>query len=161
MSFDPITYFQTIQTQLKELTGDHRFFRVTGLSHMEEILTNLRKAVYPVMCVDDSQDGIVIEAGGGYYDSRYYSVFILSKVKIHDDADRNTKMATCRAIFFKILSRMVHESAEFGNGMVYLHPDMIKYDEVGYLADDLFGIHFGFTVETPQNLEYVSSDWSA
>ena len=160
MTFDPITYFQTIQQTLKLLQGSNRFFKVTGIGNLEELITGSRKAVYPVLCVDDSQDGYLSEqGGGGYMDSRYYSVFILAQVKVGDDTDRNTKMAACRVIFSKILSKMVMDAREYKNDMIWLHPDRIKYDEVGYLADNLFGIHFGFTVEQPEDLRYVASDW--
>lgn len=160
MNFDPIDYFQTIQEELLELQGDYRFFRVTGLSHLEELLSNLRKVTYPVLCVDDTQDGFITEAGGCYYDSRYYSIFILSKVNVNDDADRGTKMAECRTVFRKILTRLVRDSTEFANELIYLHPDRIKYDEVGYIANNLFGIHFGFTIENPQDLVYDEDDWN-
>jgi hypothetical protein len=56
---------------------------------------------------------------------------------------------------------MIVDAGELQNEMVWLHPDRIKYDEVGYLGTgDLFGIHFGFTVEEPEDLTYDASDWS-
>ena len=160
MTFDAVTYFQTIQQTLKLLQGSDRFMRVTGIGNLEELITRQRKVTYPVLCVDDSQDGYMSEQGnGGFMDSRYYSVFILAQVKVGDDDDRNTQMAACRVIFGKILSKMLLDAREYKNDMIWIHPDRIKYDEVGYLADNLFGIHFGFTVEQPEDLRYDASDW--
>jgi hypothetical protein len=160
MTFDVIEYFQTIQDELILLQGINRFFRVSGIGHLEELMSNLRKVNYPIIAVDDSQDGYITEQGGGYMDSRYYSVFILAQVKLGNDDDRNIQMAACRTIFAKILSRMIRDSGEYPNELVWMHPDRIKYDEVGYLADNLFGIHFGFTVEIPEDLVYDTDDWT-
>jgi len=159
MTFDVVAYFRMIQEDLKLLRGSNRFFRVTGIGHLEELMNKQRVARYPILCVDDSQDGYISEQGGGYMDSRYYSIFILSQVKPGNDEDRNIQMAACRTIFSKILAKLVKDAGEYPNDMVWLHPDRVKYDEVGYLADNLFGIHFGFTVETPEDLIYVAGDW--
>jgi hypothetical protein len=159
MTFDVVQYFETVQQTMKALRGSKRFFRVTGIGQLEELTSNLRAAVYPVLCVDDSQDGFITGSGSGYFDSRYYSIFILAQVKPGDDADRQVKMAQCRTIFRKILSKMIHDLADYPNEMTWLHPDRVKYDEVGYIGDNLFGIHFGFTVEEPEDLRYVAGDW--
>jgi hypothetical protein len=159
MTFDVISYFRGIQENMKLLIGSNRFFRVTGIGYLEELMNNQRNVTYPILCVDDSQDGYISEMGGGYMDSRYYSVFILAQVKPGSDSDRNIQMAACRKIFSKILSKMVLDSGNYPEEMVWLHPDSVKYDEVGYLANNLFGIHFGFTVETPEDLVYDANDW--
>jgi len=160
MNFDPISYFRQIQAEMLALRGANRFFRASSVAHMEELISNLRKAVYPLLVIIDSNDGYVHDSGSGFWDSRYYSVFILTQVKLSDDDDHTTKMALCREIFKKILSRMIRDTSDFSNNLVYLHPDRIKYDEVGPVVDNLFGLHFGFTIENPQDLVYDAADWT-
>ena len=76
--FDPITYMKNLHWELKITREKYSFATVSGVNELEEVLENSKRNDY-FFAVDDSQDGFTYRLGGGYFERRPYTVFILGK----------------------------------------------------------------------------------
>ncbi len=157
--WNAVPYFENISNKLKLTSGKYHFCRVTGLGYLEEILTNL-KTKSSFLAVDDSDDGVTIRRGGGYFNRRSVVVYILKKYNFLRQDERETVLQETRAIREKITSRLIKDSNEVEE-MYYLNKDRIPYHEVsGYFAAGTAGVYFIITIEEPVNLCYDASDWN-
>ena len=157
--WNAVPYFENISNKLKLTAGKYHFCRVTGLGYLEEILTNL-KTKSSFLAVDDSDDGVTIRRGGGYFNRRSVVVYILKKYNFLRQDERETVLQETRAIREKITSRLIKDSNEVEE-MYYLNKDRIPYHEVsGYFAAGTAGVYFIITIEEPVNLCYDASDWN-
>ena len=156
--WNSVPYFENLCNQLKLTNGKYHFCRVTGLSYLEEVLTNL-KSKNAFFAVDDSEDGVTVRNGGVYFNRRSITVFILKKYKFQDQSDRETALHETRAIREKIVSRLLKDSFEISE-MFYLNKERIPYHEVsGYFSAGTTGVYFIITIDEPVNLCYVTDDW--
>ncbi len=158
--FNPITYFEDLQQKLKD-TQDFYFAKVSGLSHLEQVITQLRKKSN-FFAIDDIDDGMTFEGGGNtFYERRTYTVFILLRYGGHNDIDkRNEQMEKARTIYRKLLSKIIYDKV-YKQSLYHLNTDNIKFNEFpGRILTGLTGIYFTISVDNPINLAYDSSEWT-
>jgi len=154
--FDPITYMQTVQTELKLTATKYHFARVSGVSALEEVLDNYKREKF-FFAIDDAQDGITFRgAGAGYFERRNYTVYILGRAK-YGDMDQRTEILTeAKTIFRSILTRLIKDKLS----IPILSAEQIRFFEVPpAFAFGTAGLYFMFTVENPVDLQYNGTDW--
>lgn len=154
--FDPITYMQTLHSKLKLTNETYRFCKVSGIAALEEVLESFKREKH-FFAVDDSQDGITFRgAGGGYFERRPYTVFILGKADYGNMAQRETVLAEAKTIYRNILSKLVKDKL----AIQVIDMQSIRFFEVPpAFAFGSAGIYFIFTVENPVNLTYDAESW--
>jgi hypothetical protein len=158
--FNPITYFENIQKTLKA-TANYKFAKVSGLSHLEQVLQNLKRNK-KFLAISDIDDGMTYEGGGSaYYERRTYTVFILLRTGQHGDVDvRNEKMSEARSIYRQILSKIIKDKV-YTAEMNQMNTDKIQFNEIpGALLSGLTGLYFTFSVDNPINLVYDEEQWT-
>lgn len=156
--WNAVTYFETLCNQLIATKTNFKFCRVSGLSQLEDVLTNWTKNK-AFMAVDDSDDGTTISTGSGYFNRRTIVVIILKKFNILNMTERETILNECRIIYKSIISRLLKDSQKV-EGLMYLDKMRIPYHEVpGQFAGGTCGLYFTITVDEPINLIYNESDW--
>jgi len=156
--FNAISYFQNCNSKLK-LTVDnkYKFSRVTGFEYLEDILDDVKQPAY--LAVDDTDDGVTVREGAGYFVKRVITVFILRRYKVGDQADRESKLAETRLIRNKLTARLIKDS-NTNDDLMYLDKTRFPYKEVpGYFAAGTCGIYFFVTVKEPTDLCDVANDW--
>lgn len=157
--FDIIDYCRRLQQSLKRTSG-YEFCRVSDAKAMEEVLQNSKRC-NRFFAVDDSQEGITFCGdGGGWFERRPVTIFLLGKVaKWPDMNEREKVLNEMRYIYRQLLSRLLHDQAEF-EPLTYLNEGDISFDEIpGEFAGGTAGLFFTFTVDIPVNLEYDESEW--
>lgn len=158
--FKPIQYFESLQQKLLD-TQDFHFAKVSGLSHLEEVVTSVKK-YSKFFAIDDIDDGMTYEGGGySYFERRTYTIFILLRYGQHNDiTKRNEQMEKARAIYRKLLSKIVHDKV-YDNSLRFLNTDSIKFNEFpGHVLTGFTGIYFTISVDNPVKLVYDSSEWT-
>ena len=156
--FNAISYFQNCNSKLK-LTVDnkYKFSRVTGFEYLEDILDDVKQPAY--LAVDDTDDGVTVREGAGYFVKRVITVFILRRYKVGDQADRENKLAETRLIRNKLTARLIKDSNTNAD-LMFLDKTRFPYKEVpGYFAAGTCGIYFFVTVKEPTDLCDVANDW--
>jgi hypothetical protein len=155
--WNAVTYFDAIAKRLKA-TKQHKFCRVSGIGALEDILQSYNQNAY--FAVDDSDDGITIQKGGGYFDQRSVVIYILQKYKITNMVEREQVLATCRKIRKSIISKLIVDSNNQIQGLEYLDKKRFPYHEVPeYFAAGTAGVYFSITIEEPVSLIYDSDEW--
>lgn len=155
--FDPVSYMQTLCSQLKATQSNYLFTRVSGIAALEEVLENSRRNDC-FFAVDDSEDGITFRgAGATYYERRPYTVFLLAKAEYGDMDARAAVLAETRAIYRSILSRLIRDKRI----IPVLDCENIRFFEVApAFATGCAGIYFIFYVENPVSLVYDATAWT-
>lgn len=154
--FDPINYMQALHSKLKLTKDKYKFCRVSGLAALEEVLEGFKREKY-FFAVDDSQDGITFRGpGGGYYERRPYTVFIIGKADYGNMDQRATVLNEAKEIYRDILTRLIKEKLT----IQVIDLQNIRFYEVPpAFAFGCSGLYFIFTVENPVSLTYNAAAW--
>lgn len=156
--WNAVTYFETLMSKLKLTKSTFTFCRVTGLTYLEDVLANYatKKAF---LAVDDTDDGVTIQTGGGFFNRRSVVVYILKKYDFKSQEDREEKTNETRVIHQKLLTKLIKDSTIIQE-MMYLDKTRIPYHEVpGMFAAGTTGVYFIITINEPVNLVFDESDW--
>jgi len=153
--FDPITYMKNLHLELKITREKYSFATVSGVNELEEVLENSKRNDY-FFAVDDSQDGFTYRLGGGYFERRPYTVFILGKAAYGNMEARGEVLAEAKSIFRAILSRLIIDK----KSIPVLDMERIQFYEVPpAFATGCSGLYFIFNVDVPVNLTYDAKEW--
>ena len=156
--FNGSAYFENCNSKLKLLVDNkYKFSRVSGFEYLEDILSDIKQPAY--LAVDDTDDGVIVRDGAGYFLKRVITVFILRRYKVSDQVDRETKLAETRLIRNKLTARLIKDSNNLDE-LMYLDKSRFPYKEVpGYFAAGTCGIYFFVTIKEPTDLCEKADDW--
>lgn len=156
--FDPVEYMQSLHASLKLTKDNYKFCRVSGVNALEELLDNFKRSKH-FFAVDDSQDGITFRgAGGGYFERKQYTVYILGRAEYGNMDQREAVLSEARTIFRSILSRLIKDKLS----IPVLSAENIRFYEVPpAFAFGTSGLYFIFTVENPINLVFDAAEWDS
>ena len=156
--WNAVSYFESI-TGLLKATEKYIFCRVTGINHLEEVLSNQTRTK-AFVAVDDTDDGATVRRGAGYFNRRAVVVYLLQQFDIKSQTDRETKLNEIRAIYTSLLSKLLVDS-KFNESLSFLDTSRIPYHEVpGMFSGGTCGIYFIITLDEPINLEYNADEWN-
>ncbi len=156
--WNAVTYFESLNNSLKLTKGKYTFCRVTGLNYLEDILSNI-KGSSAYLGVDDTDDGVTIQQGGGWFNRRSVVVYILKKYDFNNQIDREEKTNETRLIHKKLLAKLIKDSGSV-DGLMFLDKTRFPYHEVpGMFAAGTCGIYFIVTINEPTELIYDASDY--
>ncbi|SHE56578.1 hypothetical protein [Dysgonomonas macrotermitis] len=161
IQFNAYTYFTGIAEKLK-ISKDNEFYpcKVSGLANMEEVLSSFRgKKAY--FAIDDTNDGIIYQGrGGGYFERKMYTIFILKKITAGNMDMQHQALNICRQIYHSVCTRLIKDRRELENEMIYLDTERIPFYELeGYAIAGCTGLYFMITVDQPRNLCYDTNEW--
>lgn len=158
--FDANTYFNTICTSNKiAAENQFRFCRISGLSALEEVITNLR-TTKNFFCLDDSSDGTLSITNGVPMNVRLFSIYLFARYTINHPDQQSDALNLCRRIFHTVVTKLLHDYDTLSNNMIYLDIDRIPFREIdGYLINGCCGLNFIITVKEPTDLSYDPQQW--
>lgn len=151
-------------TRLKDIlhTPDNpKFFRISGLSQLEELLASLPDASTPALLVENNTDGRLSDPSGSdnFLDIPYFVFYVIDKAPFGDfDRVEGVKRST-KAIGQKIISRMLQDRRNYANGLVMLRFDNVPYQSVGPIGDNCYGTMFTFTVINTAPAAFDKKEW--
>ena len=156
--WNSVPYFENINNTLKLTKGKYTFCRVTGLNYLEDILANTRGS-NSFFGVDDTDDGVTILKGGGWFNRRSVVVYILTKYDFKSQTDREEKTAETRLIHKKVLAKLIKDSSSVDE-LMYLDKTRFPYHEVpGMFAAGTCGMYFIVTIDEPTELIHDADDY--
>ena len=158
--WNAVSYFENLSAKLLVAKGTYKFCRVSGLNHLDDVLANMIKH-NAFFAVDDSDDGVTISRGSGYFNRRAVVVYVLKKYKTTDMISRETALNECRKIHTSLLTKLIKDSNEVPE-LQFLDKSRIPYHELpGMLAAGTTGLYFILTIEEPVNLVYNAAEWES
>lgn len=137
----------------------YKLRRVTGLSGLEELLGS---GDGNCVAVDVTSDGQVRQTfGGGFYQKRIYTVFVLSRYDYGRMESLSEALRQCRALFYQMLSALYRDSARLENEhLIYLNSSNITYKELSPdIAEHYAGLYFMLEFDEPLELVYDEGQW--
>ena len=162
--FDFISYMRDCAVRLKDIQHTNetpRFFRISGISQLEELLANLPDASSPALMVENNIEGRFSDPGpsDNFLDTPYYTFYVIGKVSFNDFDEIEQVKKNTKEIAEKIVARMLKDRRNYRNGLVMLRFDNVPYQNIGPIGDQCYGTMISFTVINTSNSRYNASDW--
>lgn len=143
-------------------TENHpKFFRVSSIGHLDEVLSNLSNIEFPALLIQDNMEGNLGDQNisNNYIDTPYYVFYIIKHVEYENHDKREEAKIECKNIGLKILSKMVTDKRNLTHGLTFLQFVNIPYQTIGPIGDNCFGVMFSFSVSENADLVYNANDW--
>jgi hypothetical protein len=167
--FDFTGYMRDVAINLKDIghiendDANKRFYRVSSLTAIEEIITSLSILNEFVLVVEDNAEGGLMDANS-IMDRQICSWFLLKKVELNDAEAREQAKKQCKATMIKILKRLRRDyisdnKGETNIGLRNAEFDRWTYTTFGPILDNCIGIHVAFTNPNTLNTVYDGNDW--
>jgi len=163
-SFNFIAYMRDCAVRLKSIghsVQSPKFFRISGLMQLDEVLSNLSEMSFPALLVHNNTDGTIADRGvsDNYVDSPYYVFYLVGHVEHGNHQQQEEVKARCKLIGMKILARMLRDKYRGNHGLTFLQFNNIPYQSIGPVGDNCYGVMFSFSVPDSANLVYSENDW--
>lgn len=156
-----LTHYMARMASECRLCALNRFKAVTcsGPEHLEGLLQNFQTTANFV-CTADTSQCTTFERGGGWYERRVYTVFILARFRFGSTDDYARAMNLCREVFRQFQSRMIHDRERADGSMLYLDTADIRSNELGGMfLNSATGLYFMLTMEQPFDLCFRPEEW--
>lgn len=141
-------YLSTIYSRVNLLA----IYRVSGLSSMEELLSQLGKVPDNCILVKDSGDGY-LDLEDKRLDTGYHLFYIMHHAKANDHASRLAAKRNSMLKGVQLLDQVKKDSVEFGDQAYGFAAKRVDYSEIGPIGQNYYGYSFGFTVEQGINFQ--------
>ena len=163
LTFDFASYMENIAIKLKDISHsntDKRFWRVSGISDLEDVLLNIRIYKGMQLVIEDNKEaGFVDRNTDNIIEQPYFSFYVLKKSRVTSMEDRTAAVNACLAATRKILSRMRLNKRHNEYGLQFLDFNSVRYSTVGPLGDNYNGIMCSFMLRDEAELFYNVEDW--
>jgi hypothetical protein len=166
--FDFIAYMRNVATKLKDIrhsSEQTRFYRMSGIASLEEVLAKMTHGRFPAIVVEDSLEGRLVDQNSdNIQDREYYVFYIFDRVEFLNHDEREITKRKLRTIARKVKSKMLKDHLSDSNlqtshGLINLEAGSITYRNVGPVGDNLIGLAVSFTILENPNLKYNPDDW--
>lgn len=164
MRFNFVEYMENCAIRLKSIghkPETPKFFRISGIMQLDEVLGNLSKMSFPALLVDDNLEGMIADRSpsDNYLDTPYYVFHVVNHVPLGDFDRQEEVKRESKGIALKILAKMLRDKRRGLHGLTFLQFGNINYQAVGPLGDNCYGIMVSFTVPDTAPLVYDENDW--
>jgi hypothetical protein len=166
--FDFIAYMRNVATKLKDIrhsSEQTRFYRMSGIASLEEVLAKMTHGRFPAIVVEDSLEGRLVDQNSdNIQDREYYVFYIFDRVEFLNHDEREITKRKLRTIARKVKSKMLKDHLSDSNlqtshGLINLEAGSITYRNVGPVGDNLIGLAVSFTILENPNIKYNPDDW--
>lgn len=168
-SFDFVQYIKDLAAKHKDILHDDqnnmRFYKMTSLSDMEGVLTNLLTAVTPAIGINDTLEGRVFNNNADRtIDRQLYTFYIFGRSPLFDHTERKIITRKCKEIAVDFAQRIIHDhhsdfSLQTSLGLRHLDVESFTYRTMGNLPDGLLAIIVSFVIDSPFNKKKGNSPW--
>ena len=166
--FNFISYMRNVAEKLKDIghsETETRFYRMSGIASLEEVLAKMTHGQFPAIVVEDSLEGRLLDQlSDNIMDREYYVFYIFDRVEFLNHDAREATKRKLRTIARKVKSRMLRDrrtdcDKETSHGLRNLEVENITYRNVGPVGDNLIGLAVSFTILENPGLEFNPEDW--
>lgn len=170
MRYDHIYFMELVASSLSligHLTNKKKFFRISGVQGMEEVLQNMGQITSVMLLAEDEFEGDYQDAqSDNTRDIRNFMFYIVKKPLSETAADRHTALSECEEIRKEIVAMMLkHRKQAYATnvdhyGLKKLIPGSISYFSLGPVGDGFYGIACGFQTDDNANLVFHGNLWN-
>jgi len=140
--FNAFEYFSTIYTGV----GLSKIYKASGISNVEELLSDLTNAHSDCLIVRDSGDGF-LNFRDRSLDTGYHTIYIFSKGKFNDHSSNLHAKRIAMSYAIALFWRMKQDAVDFGDPAFGFDPSRVDYAEIGPIGQSFYGYSFSFTME--------------
>lgn len=160
--FDAVGYITSLLEKNK-LYKQHEFHFSTApsIGDMADMLYESRDYENHFICIDTSTSNIQMQRGGGYFENKQFTFFLLMRFEVGDEQDRMDKRGVCRELQRQILARIVSDGEKFEEeDLQFFDVQNIMTQELSdFMLNGLTGLWFIFNLPMPKDLHNSRSDW--
>lgn len=140
--FNAFEYFSTIY----QAAGLAKIYKASGISNVEDLLSDLTNSHVNCLIVRDSGDGF-LNLHDRRLNTAYHTVYVFSKGKFNDHSANLTAKRNAMALAIALLDLMKSDAFDFGDPAYGLETSRIDYSEIGPIGQSYYGYSFSFTME--------------
>ena len=131
----------------------------TGISGLQGLLDDFQGTANFVAS-DDITPGQTVQHGGGWFQRRSFTVFILMRYAFGDERDRQQKLSLCRTLMRQFQSRLILDESRLQSDLIYLGVDRMNTTDIGsHFLSGCTGLYFMINVDEPVDLSYNADEW--
>ena len=145
-----------------KLARTHEFYpcSCSGISYLEEMLSNSRSHK-AFVCLTDTSEDSTTRKSGGWFKRRVFTVFILCRYNTRSQEDYREKLGVCRELFRQLHSRFLIDEHDLQNELAYLDVENIRSRELGgQFLNGCTGLYFMLAIDEPIDLQYDATAWN-
>jgi hypothetical protein len=149
---------------IKDDDSNRRFYRISSLFALEEIINNISSMDEFVLFVEDTEEGGLAFANS-LFDKKICSWGLLKKVGVNDADSREEAKKAMKATMLKIIARirrdfMSDNAGETDLGIRNIEFDRWTYSTFGPVLDNCIGLSVAFLTSNPLTEAYNGDDWA-
>lgn len=160
--WDPTTYFKELISRNK-LAQAHGFdfVSVPNVFGAMMLASERTKSLAHVAFCETSDGSAVQGQSAGFFRRKVFTVFLLYRYDIKDEAQRMTRLNICRTLRDQIYSRFIRDSEELEAATSYaLQTSIQERDTPTFTLDGCTGTWFQMQVDVPVDLRYNPDLWT-
>jgi hypothetical protein len=124
-----------------------KVYKASGLSALEDLLSDLRNNPDCCCVVRDSGDGY-LNLKDRRLNNAYHTLYIFVKAKINDHDSRLSAKRNAMTTGIKLFNRMKLDGRDYGDPAYGLDFSRIDYSEIGPIGQQYYGYSFGYTFDS-------------
>ncbi len=168
-TFDFPSYMKTLAEQHKDILhseDNRRFYKMSFLSEMEGVLTNLLTAKTPAVGINDTLEGRVFNNNADRtIDRQLYTYYIFGRTSLFDHTERKNVTKECKTIAVDFSQRIIADhhsdfSLTSSHGLRHLDVESFTYRTMGNLPDGLLAIIVSFVIDAPFKHNSANNPWN-
>ena len=140
--FNTFEYLSTIY----QAAGLAKIYKASGISNVEDLLSDLTNAHENCVIVRDSGDGF-LNLRDRRLDTAYHIFYVFSKGKFNDHSANLTAKRAAMALAIALLDRMKSDAFDYGDPAYGFEASRVDYAEIGPIGQSFYGYSFSFTME--------------
>lgn len=159
--WDATLYFRTL-TEQNILAKEHGFdfVPVPSIAAAFALAESRTKTVAHVAFCETSDGSTRQGESGGYFRRKVYTVFIVYRADIKNEADKQAKLGICRALRDQFYSRLITEAEELEAATSYIFQQSIQErDTPTFTLDGSVATFFNLEFDIPLDLRYNPAQW--
>ena len=134
---------------------NHRFYKMSSIGAMEEVLTRLLTSKTPAIGMNDTMEGRIIDNDGdNRVDRQLYTFYVFGRAALFDHEQRKQVVKEIKKIAADCCDRIIADHYRDFNfqssiGLRHLDVNSLSYRTLGALPDGLLAIVASFVVDVP------------
>lgn len=141
--FNLYEYINSIYEDVEVL---QKIYRISGISNIEEMLSDLRNNPSCCVMVKDGGDGR-LNLRAKRLNTAYHTFYVFTRAKINDSSSRLAAKRLSMHAGIRLIDRMRADSEDFSQPAYGLNDASVDYSEFGPVGQNYYGYAFSFTVE--------------